>query len=125
MRIKDKSQQAHYYRGENGARYVTGASRRAPQGEKAEDYYQGRAEEGSVNIVKDAIDQYVAIVETLKKRSSLAIQDDKQAFLRSKRNGGKLLLIDQADYSTQHIFFDDSATDDDNSQVDVVDVISG
>jgi hypothetical protein len=61
--------------------------------------------------VKDGIDQYVAILETLKKRSSIAIQDDKQAYLRagSKRNGGKLLLIDQADYATQHIFFDDLA----------------
>lgn len=77
MRIRDKTQQAHYFRGDNGARYVTGATRRAPQGENAEDYYQGKSEEGSVNIVKDTIDQYVAILETLKKRSSLAIQDDK------------------------------------------------
>ena len=111
MRIKDKSQQAHFFRGEQGARYVTGANRRAPSGENVEDYYQGKAEEGSVNIVKDTIDQYVAILETLKKRSSLAIQDDKQAYLRVGRNGGKLLLIDQADYGTQHIFFDDLAAE--------------
>lgn len=35
---------------------MTGASRRAPPGENVEDYYQGKAEEGSVNVVKDAID---------------------------------------------------------------------
>lgn len=54
----------------------------------------------------------MAILETLKKRSSLAIQDDKQSYLKAgqKRTGGKLLLIDQADYQTQHIFFDDSAS---------------
>jgi hypothetical protein len=78
-------------------------------------------------MIKDIIDQYVAIMETLKKRSSLAIQDDKQAYLKSgqNRSAGKLLLIDQADYGTQHIFFDDNATEDEKSQIDVVDIING
>lgn len=75
------------------------------------DFYGGEIEEGLVNVYKDPIDQYVAIIETLKKRSTMAIQDDytywkKTNFLKS---GGKLLYVDQADYGTMHIFFDDNA----------------
>lgn len=41
----------------------------------------------------------------------MGIQDDFDAWHKTKyRNeGGKLLLLDQADYGTQHIFFDDNA----------------
>jgi len=41
-------------------------------------------------------------METLKKRSSLAIHDDYLAFKKVgfKPKGGKLLLVDQADYGT-------------------------
>jgi hypothetical protein len=48
-------------------------------------------------------------METLKKRSSMSIHDDKAAWMSSSqhRDGGKVLLVDQADYGTQHIFFDD------------------
>lgn len=67
------------------------------------------------------------IMETLKKRSSIAIQDDRAAWNKSghKRSSGKLLLVDQADYNTQHIFFDDAVTADESCQVDVVDVVTG
>lgn len=99
MRFKDKHQKAFYFR--EGAdfktnRLVTGAARRAPKGENSEDFYHGKVEEGMVNLFKDPIDQYVNILETLKKKSSLAIQDDKNAWLRAgqKRAGGKLLLVD-------------------------------
>ena len=37
----------------------------------------------------------------------------------------KLLLVDQSDYNTQHIFFDDNADDGDDCIVDVRDVITG
>jgi hypothetical protein len=37
---------------------------------------------------------------------------------------GKLLLIDQADYTTQHIFFDDNANEDEDCIVDVRDVVT-
>ncbi len=46
-------------------------------------------------------------METLKKRSTMAIWDDRQAW--KDRHEGKALVIDQADYGTQHIFFDDQA----------------
>lgn len=74
-------------------------------------------------IYKDTIDQYIQIMETLKKRSSMAIHDDRAAL--SNQKGGKLLLVDPADYGTQHIFFDDSALEGDGCQVDVVDAVSG
>lgn len=53
----------------------------------------------------------MTILETLKKRSSMAIQDDFEQWKKTGflKNGGKLLLVDQADYGTQHIFFDDNA----------------
>ena len=65
---------------------------------------------------KEGIDQYVAILETLKKRASMAILDDKAAWTKSgnKKSGGKPLFVDQADYGTQHIFFDDVANNDSN-----------
>jgi len=38
---------------------------------------------------------------------------------------GKCLMIDQSDYLTQHIFFDDNADDGDDCIVDVRDVVTG
>ena len=74
-------------------------------------------------IYKDTIDQYIQILETLKKRSAMAIHDDRAA--QASQKGGKLLLVDPADYGTQHIFFDDSAYEGEACQVDVVDAVSG
>lgn len=47
-----------------------------------------------------------------------------------KENGfqnsfAKLLLVDQADYNTQHIFFDDNADEGEDCIVDVRDIITG
>ena len=41
----------------------------------------------------------------------MAIQDDYNGWKANECNNevAKLLLIDQADYNTQHIFFDDNA----------------
>ena len=115
MRFKDKHQRGHFFR-TGGNRLITGASKRAPQGEPIDEFYQGQVEEGNVLNYKDTIDQYVAILETLKKRASMSIQDDKAAWAKAgnKRPGGKPLIVDQADYGTQHIFFDDVANDDVN-----------
>ena len=51
------------------------------------------------------------MLETLKKFSSMAIQDDYTNWKAHEFSNevSKLLLIDQADYNTQHIFFDDNA----------------
>jgi hypothetical protein len=39
----------------------------------------------------------------------MGIQDDRVAWNASgqRREGGKVLIVDQADYGTQQIFFDD------------------
>ena len=66
-----------------------------------------------VNVISDPIQQYQCMLETFKKFSSMAIQDDYQSYKANDhhREVGKLLLIDQADYNTQHIFFDDNANE--------------
>jgi hypothetical protein len=131
MRFKDKHQRAHYFR-ENDknqlqTRLITGAAKRAPKGDNVDDFYQGVVEEGSVFNYKEGIDQYVAILETLKKRATMSILDDKNAWIKSgnKKSGGKVLMVDQADYGTQHIFFDDVANNDLTCQVDVIDAVTG
>jgi hypothetical protein len=64
-------------------------------------------------VISDALVQHQTILETLKKFSSMAIQDDYHNYSKNDwhREVGKLLLIDQADYNTQHIFFDDNANE--------------
>jgi hypothetical protein len=51
------------------------------------------------------------MMEILNKRSVMAIQDDYSFWLSTgyKKNGGKLLLVDQTDTKTHHILFDDNA----------------
>jgi len=58
----------------------------------------------------------------------MTVQSDFHSWKKSgySNSRAKLLMLDQADYSTQHIFFDDNADEgDDNCIVDVRDVISG
>jgi hypothetical protein len=72
------------------------------------------------------IDQYMAIIQTLQKSSSMAISDDYENWKENDfhREVAKPLLIDQADYNTQHIFFDDNADEDEDCIVDVRDVVT-
>jgi predicted GTPase len=59
-------------------------------------------EEGIVNIYRETVEQYMAILDVLKKKSSMAIQDDYELWNQvNKREAGKLLFVDQADYATQ------------------------
>ena len=130
MRFKEKHQRGHYFKEGDKlqqVRLVTGTPKRAPKGENVDEFYQGPVEEGSVANHKEGIDQYVAIIETLKKRATMSILDDKNAWVKSgnKKAGGKVLMVDQADYGTQHIFFDDVANNDVTSQVDVIDAVTG
>jgi hypothetical protein len=76
---------------------------------------------------KDPLEIYQTILETLKKSSTMTVQEDYPAWKAAnfKSSMGKLLLIDQADYLTQHIFFDDNADDYDDCIVDVRDVVTG
>jgi hypothetical protein len=62
-----------------------------------EEFYSGEIEEGSVSILSN-----------------------------KSPSSGKLLLIDQSDFSTHHIFFNDVAgKDETKNEVDVRDVITG
>lgn len=61
------------------------------------------------------------MMEILNKKSVMAIQDDYSFWLSTgyKKNGGKLLLVDQADTKTHHIFFDDNADEEEECIVQV------
>ena len=68
------------------------------------------------------------MLESLQKTCAYAIQDDHSYWAAKKEapDSGKLLLIDDADYETQQIFFDDGVSDDPkHSIVDVRDLITG
>lgn len=67
------------------------------------------------------------MLETFKKYGSMSMSEDYPAWAASGRSNSraKLLLVDQADYNTQHIFFDDNADEGDDCIVDVRDVITG
>ncbi|OMJ88502.1 hypothetical protein SteCoe_9536 [Stentor coeruleus] len=70
---------------------------------------------------------YSAIQNNLCKRVSLAINDDYFYWHYNGEKGeyGKLLLIDEDDYETQHIFFDDNINFDSPKIVDVRNVVTG
>jgi len=57
----------------------------------------------------------------------MAFSEDYPAFLKADKDQrtGKLLMMDQSDYKTQHIFFDDNADEDGKCVVDVRDVVIG
>ena len=58
----------------------------------------------------------------------MAVEEDYPSWNATGRSNSraKLLMVDQADYNTQHIFFDDNADEcDDGGIVDVRDVVNG
>jgi hypothetical protein len=107
--------------------FVVGTTERADPGEELSEFYSGRIEEGEIEIIDTPLDIYVALMEGLKKSCSFAIADDYKFWQDSERASeyGKMLLIDQTDYFTQHIFFDDNNDPDSDCIVDVRDLISG
>lgn len=78
------------------------------------------------NVCKDHLEIHQTILEVLKKHSAMSIQDDSPAYVAScyESNMGKLLMVDQADYNTQHIFFDANAGSE-QCCVDVRDIATG
>lgn len=81
----------------------------------------------SLNICRDPLEIYQTILETLKKSSSMIMTEDYAGWKSSnfKSCMGKCLMVDQADYLTHHIFFDDNADDGDDCCVDVRDLVTG
>ena len=75
----------------------------------------------------DPVDLHVKMMEVLKKHRAITIQDDFEHWLESgkQRDYGKLFYVDQADDQTQHIFFDDSAWENEKCNIDVKDLFTG
>ena len=84
-------------------------------------------ETDDVEVIRDHLEIFTDQLETLKKYGSLSVSEDFNAWRNSNMSNScaKLLMIDQADYITQHIFFDDNADDGDECIVDVRDLITG
>ena len=78
-------------------------------------------------VIRDYHEIYQTILEVLKKYSSMGIQDDYPGWAANGKENGcaKLLMVDQADYNTQHIFFDDNVDSEASCIVDVRDVATG
>jgi len=78
-------------------------------------------------VLKDPVSIYQTVLETLKKSSTMIIEEDYNSWkaYNYKSKMGKCLLIDQGDYTTQHIFFDDGARPGEDCIVDVRDITTG
>lgn len=127
MRIQKPEQKACYYRPGKELKesiLVTGTHERVTD---LHDLNIQQDQDDDINVIKDHIDAYQAILETLKKNPSMAIWEDYPNWKKNdlKRDYAKLLMIDQADYNTHHIFFDDNADEEDDCIVDVRDVVTG
>jgi hypothetical protein len=132
LRIRDASQKAFFVRGSSDAKdakLVQGTYDR-PDCELGEEDQLAEALEADdyedCVLQKEPIQQYLGILDTLKKYSSMAISDDHENWEANDyhREVAKLLFIDQGEYNTQHIFFDDCAAEGEDCIVDVRDVVT-
>jgi hypothetical protein len=107
--------------------FVRGTLSRHPPEEAPEDYHSGSIDEGTIRVYREASNIFVAMIEMLQHAASIALQDDWHFWDVNdcEDDSGKLLLVDQTDYSTQHIFFDDNIGEDHSKIVDVRDVVTG
>lgn len=129
FRIKDKAKAVYYRYGEGAEnlQMAMGTLNRAPNADQIEDFYSAEVDDGSVTIITDPVEMYVNLMERLKRSCGFAIWDDNKTWEHNGQTNkyGKLLLVDRADLSTQHIFFDDNAHPGERCQIDVRDVITG
>lgn len=125
--IIDYHNTGYFSRTDLSSHFVIGTLKRHPQGENVEEFHSGGIEEGLITIHNDLASSYVAIQETLYKSASFAISDDYLYWNNGgeKADFGKLLLIDENDYTVQHIFFDDNVGKETAKIVDVRDVVTG
>jgi len=63
-----------------------------------EDFYY--KEDGQVDIIRSHGEMHLKIMEVLKKRSVIALQDDYSNWMESDKKRGKLLMVDRSDYNT-------------------------
>lgn len=126
LRFRDPSQRVCIYRESEELHetvMVTGGNNRV----KGMDEVNQIEETDDVVVYRDHLEIYQQQLETLKKFGSLAVSEDYSAWdMNAKQKDcAKLLMLDQADYITQHIFFDDNADDGMDCIVDVRDVVTG
>ena len=130
LRLQQMSQKALYYRLSDDlddAKLITGVHTRISENyDVMKDALDSVEEFEDCQVHEGPIHQHQEILETLKKHSSMAIQEDLTNWKKNDehREVAKLLLVDQADYNTLHIFFDDSAHEGEDCIVDVRDVIT-
>lgn len=107
--------------------FVRGTHTRHPAEESPEVFHSGPIDEGSVRVYREAHNIFVAFHEILQHTASIAVSDDWKLWSDNdfSDDSGKLLLVDQSDYTTQHIFFDDNVGEDSSRIVDVRDVVTG
>jgi len=126
MRISNACQKAVFYRfgdGINESIMITGNNPRVNGMHEINQI----DEDDDTTIVRDQLDIFQTMLETFKKHGAMSMSEDYPAWKESgfSNTRAKLLLVDQADYNTQHIFFDDNADEGDDCIVDVRDVITG
>lgn len=117
LRLRDPMQKAFFVRGSSDAkdtRLLQGTYERPEAPLEDEDQIRAALNEDVYEdcvLHSEPINQYLGILDTLKKFSSMAISDDHHNWKENDmhREVAKLLLVDQGDYNTQHIFFDDLA----------------
>lgn len=130
MRIESPDQMGCYYRFSHDlkeAMLCTGMTQR-PTNDLAElkEVLDTSDELEDAKLIRGSIEQYQHVIDTLKKSSTMAIQDDYTHWKENDKHSecSKLLMIDQADYQTQHIFFDSSADPDEDCIIDVRDAVT-
>ena len=132
LRIRDPSQKAFFVRASSDAKdakLVQGTYVRPDCELEGEDQLAEALEADDYEdcvLQREPIQQYLGILDTLKKYSSMAISDDHENWQANDyhREVAKLLFIDQGEYNTQHIFFDDNADEGEDCIVDVRDVVT-
>ena len=92
-----------------------------------EEVHSGAIDEGRITVYRTGPSIAVAISEMLLGNASFALRDDWPFWETQGQQAdcGKLLLLDPSDYTTQHIFFDDSIEENDAKCIDVRNLVNG
>jgi hypothetical protein len=129
LRLKDDNQRGLFYRFSSDfedTKFLQGTSKRETNDfDKLQSLMMTEAYE-DLSLRDDPISAYLEILAVLQKNTTMAVQDDYQNWKENDFHceAGKPLYIDQADYGTHHIFFDDNADEGEDCIVDVRDVIT-
>ena len=127
-RIRDMAQRSTLYRTGDSINEIVQVLGKHDYVESSDYGHLNMIDDGEdTQVVRDHLQIFQGNLETLKKFGSMATRSDYHSWKASGHSNSraKLLLVDQSDYNTQHIFFDDNADDGDECIVDVRDIITG